>query len=191
MSDCASPIVACANAPDVNERRSPEAYRPRQQRKQQHRRHDARSSKACLMLETKRAIKPSLTRQPRDRGECHKDASDGNAEQLQYVALFVMPNFVCEHGFHFRLGELREECIEQDDFSKTSEPSEEGVRVARAFAAIHYLDAARGKVSALRECKQALAQRSFRQRCELVEERHDDNRRDEQQEQLKRNNNRR
>src|SRR5207248_9005725 len=37
----------------------------------------------------------------------------------------------------------------------------------------------------LRQCKEALAQRSFRQRCELVEERHDDRGRDEQQEQLK------
>src|SRR6266487_3587367 len=152
--------------PDVNNRRNPETYRPRQQRKQQHRRNDIRGSKASPMLETEGAIKPLLTRQPCDRGERQKDTSDGKAEQLQYVALFVMPNFMCEHGFQFRLGELREECIEQDDFSKTSEPSEEGVRVARAFAAIHYLDAARGKVSVLRECKQTLAQRSFRQRCE-------------------------
>src|SRR5205823_9925164 len=123
------------------------------------------------MLETERAIKPLLTRQPRDRGERHKDASDGNAEQLQHVALFVMSNFMREHGFQFRFGELRDESIEQHDFSKTSEPGEEGVRVARAFAAIHCLDAARGKFGALCECKQALAQRSFRQRYELVEER--------------------
>ena len=110
---------------------------------------------------------------------------------FSYVALFVMANFMREHGFQFRLGELRDQCVEQDNFSKTSEPGEEGVGVARAFAAIHHLDAARGKIGALRQCKEALAQRSFRQRCELVEERHDDRRRDEQQEQLKRDNNRR
>src|SRR5207247_9381452 len=160
MRECISLVFETAR-PDVNERRSPEAYRPRQQRKQQHRRHDARGCKTCLMLETKRAIKPSLTRQPRDRGECHKDASYGKAEQLQCVALFVMPNFVCEHGFHFRLGELRDVCVEQDDFSKTSEPSEEGVRVARAFAAINYLDDASEKVTTLRESEQGLEYRSY------------------------------
>ena len=92
-----------------------------------------------------------------------------------------MANFMREHGFQFRLGELRDQCVEQNDFSKTSEPGEEGVGVARAFAAVHHLDAARGKTGALRQCKQALAQCSFRQRRELVEERHDDRRRDEQQ----------
>ena len=53
-------------------RRNPETYRPRQQRKQQHRRNDIRRGKACLILETERAIKPLLTRQPRDRGERDK-----------------------------------------------------------------------------------------------------------------------
>src|SRR5437867_6922628 len=177
--------------PGVNERRNPETYRPRQQRKQQDRRDDVGGGKACLMLEPKGAIKPLLTRQPRDRRERHKDAGDGNAEQLQYVAFFVMANFMRENGFQFGFGELRYECVEQDDFSKTSEAGEEGVRVARAFAAIHHLDAARGKIGALRECKKALAQRPFRQRCELVEEWHDDSRRDEQEEQLKRDDNRR
>src|SRR5436309_14393274 len=102
MRECISLVFETAR-PDVNERRSPEAYRPRQQREQQHRRHNARGSKACLMLETNRAIKPSMTRPPRGRGECHKDAGDRNAKQLQYVALFLMPNFVCENGLHFRL----------------------------------------------------------------------------------------
>src|SRR4030095_14071513 len=129
--------------PNVNEWRKPESYRPRQQRKQQQRRDDIRGHGTSLMLETKRAIKPLLTTQPRDCGKRHKHASDGKAEQLQYVALFVMSNFMPEYGFQSRLRELRDECIKQDDFSKTSEPGEEGVGVARAFAAIHYLDAAR------------------------------------------------
>ena len=87
-----------------------------------------------------------------------------------------------EHGFQFGFGELRDKCVEQNDFSKTSEPGEESVGMARAFTAIHHLDAARGKIGPLRQCKEVLAQRSFRQRCELVEKRHDDRRRDEQQE---------
>src|SRR6266487_4655385 len=142
------------------------------------------------MLETKRAIKPLLTRQPRNRGERHEDASNGNPEQLQYVALFIVANFMRKYGFQFRLGELRDECVEQDNFSKTSESGKEGVGVTRAFAAIH-LDAARGKIRALRQRKEAFAQRSFRQRCELVEKRHNHRRRNEQQEQLKRDDNRR
>src|SRR5260370_2988343 len=108
--------------PGVNKGRKPETYGPCQQRKQQHRRDDTRSGKASLMLETKRAIKPLLTRQPRNRGERHEDASNGNPEQLHYVALFVMANLVREHGFQFRLGEMRDKCVEQDDFSNTPEP---------------------------------------------------------------------
>ena len=96
-----------------------------------------------------------------------------------------MPNFMRQHGLQFRLGELRHEGVEQNDFSKTPEPCEERVGVARAFAAIHHFDTARGKVGALCQSKEALAQCSFRQRRELVEQRHDHRRRDEQQEQLK------
>src|SRR5215216_2823996 len=107
--------------PDVNDRRNPKSYRPCQQREQQHRRNDIRGGKASLMLETERLIKPLLTRQPRDHSKRQKDAGDGKAEQLQHVALFVMANFMCQHGFQFRLGELRDKCVEQDAFSKTSE----------------------------------------------------------------------
>src|SRR5216117_1218401 len=112
---------------DVNERRKPEAYRPCQQPKQQHRNDHIPGGKASLMLETKRAIEPFLTRQRRDRGKRHKHASDGKSEQLHYVALFIMANFMREHGFQFGLAELRDECVEQDDFSKTSEPCEERI----------------------------------------------------------------
>src|SRR5438067_2092518 len=52
--------------PAINERREPENYRPRQQAKEQQRRNDIRGSKARLMLETERAIKPLLTRRPPD-----------------------------------------------------------------------------------------------------------------------------
>jgi|SRR6185503_6125199 len=97
-----------------------------------------------------------------------------------------MADFMREHGFQFWLSELCNQCVEQDDFSKTSEPGEEGVGVARSLAAIHDFNAARWKIGALCKCKKALAQRPFRQRCELVEERHNDRRCDEQQEQLKR-----
>src|SRR6266540_2725779 len=141
----------------------------------------------CLVFEAarpdvKERRKPETyrPRQPRDRGERHKNASDGNAEQLNYVALFIMANLMREHGLQLWVGELRDESIEQDDFSKTPEPGKEGVGMARAFAPIHHFDAARGKVGALCQCKEALAQCSFRQRCELVEKRHDDRGRNEQ-----------
>src|SRR4029077_13353170 len=120
--------------PDVNERRKPQTYRSCQQPKQQHGGDDIRGRQVSLMLEAKRLIKPLLTRHPRDRGERHKDGSGGNAEQLQYVTLFIMANFMRKHVFQFRLGELGDESIEQYDFSKTSEPGEEGVGVARASA---------------------------------------------------------
>ena len=92
-----------------------------------------------------------------------------------------MANFMREHRFQFRFRKLRDKCVEQDNFSKTSEPGEEGVGVARTFAAIHHLDAARGKIGALRQRKQAVAQCSFWQPCELIEKRHDDRRSNEQQ----------
>src|SRR5260370_18323845 len=136
--------------PDVNEWRNPETYGPRQQRKQQHRRDHIGGAKPSAILETKCTIKPLLTRQPRDGSKRTKPASEGNGEQFQYVALFVMANFMREHRFQFRFGKLRDECVEQDNFSKTSEPGEKGVGVARAFAAIHCFDAARGKMGALR-----------------------------------------
>src|SRR5882724_5813818 len=143
------------------------------------------------MVEAKRAIEPLLVCQPRDRGERHKDSNDRKGKELYYVAFFVMANFMREHGFQLRVGELRDECVEQNDFSKTSEPGEEGVGMARALAAIHCVDTARGKIGALCQCKEALAQRSVWQWREFVEKRHDHCRRDEQQEQLKHNDNRR
>ena len=74
------------------------------------------------------------------------------------MAFFVMPDFMRKHGFQFRLGQLRDKCVEQDDFSKTSEPGEEGVGVTRAFAAIHHLDTAGGKIGPPRQRKEAFAQ---------------------------------
>src|SRR5881396_3042193 len=108
VRECIRLVLETAR-PDVKERRQPETYCARQQRKQQHRRDNIHCQEACLILETKRAIKPLLTRQPRDRGERHKDASDGNAEQLQQVALFVMSNFMREHRFQLWVSELGDE----------------------------------------------------------------------------------
>src|ERR1700747_3084184 len=141
----------------MKQRRKPESYRLRQQREQQYRGNDIRGSKASLIGKTECAIKPLLARQPGDRGESHKHTRDGNAKHLNYVALFVMANFMREDRFQFQFGELIDECVEQNDFSKSSKPGEEGVGVARAFAAIHYLDAACGKMGALRQCKEAVA----------------------------------
>ena len=75
---------------------SQKAYRPRQQRKQQHRRNDIRSGKACLILETKRAIKPLLTRQPRDRGE-----RDNTRRRWKRRAISATWRF-CNGQFHAR-----------------------------------------------------------------------------------------
>src|SRR5438034_11423378 len=111
----------------VNQWSDPATYRLRQQRKQQHRRDQVRGCKAWLIFKTKRAIKPLLMRQPRDHRERYKDASNGKPQQLYYVAFFVMTNFMRQHGFQFRLGQLCNECVEQDDLSKTAEPGEEGV----------------------------------------------------------------
>src|SRR5438034_8017155 len=116
--------------PEMNQRRKPETYRLRQKREQQYCRNDVCRGEAGLMLETERAIKPLLTREPCDRGESDKHARDGNAEHFDHVALFVVANFMRKNGFHFRLGELRDQCIEQNDFSKTCEPGEEGVGMA-------------------------------------------------------------
>src|SRR5207237_8133119 len=127
-----------------------------------HQINNSQSYKSIHSLDTKRAIKPRLTRHPTDRGERHEHTSNGNTKQLQYVALFVMADFMRKHRFQFRLVELRDECVEQDDFSKSSEPGKEGVGVARAFAAVHHIDAARGKICALRQSEQAPAQRSLR-----------------------------
>src|SRR6266513_1106135 len=104
------------------------------------------------MVETERTIKPLLTSQPGDRGERHDNTADGNYEHLNYVALFVMADFMCENRFQFGLGELCDERVEQNDFSKTSEPGEERVGVSRAFDAIHYFDTASGETSSSRQC---------------------------------------
>src|SRR5436309_14219925 len=100
------------------------------------------------MLETKRAIKPLLTRQPRNRGERHEDASNGNPERLQYVALLIVANFMRRYGFRFRVGGLGGACVDQDNFSKTSAPGKEGVGVPRAFAASHPPDPAGERIRA-------------------------------------------
>ena len=71
-----------------------------------------------------------------------------------------MPDFMRKHGFQFRLGKLGYECVEKDNFAKTSEPGEEGVGVMRPFAAVHYFDAAGWKIGAPRQCKEAFAQAS-------------------------------
>ena len=59
------------------------------------------------------------------------------------------------------------------NFSKAAEAGEEGVGVARAFAAVHYLDAPGPKASPLRQGQQPLAQAALGERGELVEERQD------------------
>src|SRR5947207_15315035 len=68
--------------PHVKQRRKPKTDRPRQQRKQQHHRHDMRCGKTPMVLETECAIKPLLTRQLGDRRKSYKDASDRDADQL-------------------------------------------------------------------------------------------------------------
>ena len=61
--------------PHVKQRRKPKTDRPRQQRKQQHRRHDMRCGKTRVVLETECAIKPLLTRKPGDRRKADKNVT--------------------------------------------------------------------------------------------------------------------
>src|SRR4029079_17877374 len=136
-------------------------------------RHNVRCGKTRMILETECAIKPFAAREPGDRREANKHAEDRNAEQLHDVTLFVMPDFMRKHGFQLRLAKLREESIEEHNFSEPSEPGKEGVRVTRSFTAVHHFDAASWKIGAQRKRKEALAQRGIlRQRRELVKERH-------------------
>src|SRR5437899_12057890 len=120
------------------------------------------------MLKTKRTIEPVLACQPSDRRERHDNAGDGNAEHLNYVALFVMANFMREYGFQLRLGELSDQCVEQHDFSKTCKAGEEGVGVGRAFTAVQDVDAARRQMGRLRLRNEAGAQGSSARRRERV-----------------------
>ena len=60
--------------PHANQRRKPKPDRPRQQRKQQHRRHNpagAGRGKTRVILKPECAIKPLLTRQPGDHREAY------------------------------------------------------------------------------------------------------------------------
>jgi len=101
------------------------------------------------------------------------------------VLPFVVTDLVGKDGFEFRFGQLGNEGVEQDDFSELAETGEEGVRVARAFAAIHDLNTAGSEPSAIRQCEQALAQGAFGQRRKLIEQRHDQHRREHDHDQLK------
>mgnify|MGYP003694090921 CR=1 FL=1 len=98
--------------------------------------------------------------------------------------VFVMPDFMRKHRVPVPARQVGLRVCRKGQFSKTSEPGEEGVGVTRPFTAVHYFDAAGWKFSALRQCKEAFAQRALRQRRELVEERHDHHRGDQQQKQL-------
>src|SRR5437764_14305739 len=120
-----------------------------------------------MILEYECAIKPLLTRKPGTRCEAYKHSDDRNAEQLHDVTFFVMPDFMRNHGFKFRLGKLAYERVEKDNFAKTSEAGEEGIGVTRSFAAVHYFDAAGWKIGAPGHGKAAFAHRVVRQRAEL------------------------
>ena len=102
-----------------------------------------------------------------------------------------MPDFMRKHRFKFRLGKLGYECVEEDNFAKTSEPGEESIGVTRPLAAVYYFDAASWEIGALRQYKEAFAQGAIRERRELVEKRHDHCRGNQQQKQLEHDDNRR
>jgi hypothetical protein len=69
------------------------------------------------------------------------------------VTLPVVTDFMGQHCFEFRFRELCNERVEQNNFSEAAEAGEKRVRVARTFAAVHYVDTACRKTSAPRELK--------------------------------------
>ena len=89
---------------------------------------------------------------------------------------FEVPDFVRQHGFQFRFGQLYEQCVEQHDLSEPAESSEERVRVPRAFAAVHHLDAAGAEPCPIRKPQQAVAQAALRQRREPIKQWQNQNR---------------
>ena len=78
-------------------------------------------------------------------------------------------DFVGEHRFEFRPGELLDQRVEEDDFPISSEAGEERVLVTRAFAAVHDLEVSGVKIRPASQREQAFAQTAFGQRCEFVE----------------------
>src|SRR5579884_1030029 len=123
----------------------------------------------ALIRETESVVKPWLTRQPGDCAEPDKDADDRKRERLRNVPPLVMANLMRQHRFHFRFSKLRDQRVEQDNFPKSSKPDEESVGVAGAFATVHDFDVSHGKIDALCQRNQPLAQRALGQRRELVE----------------------
>ena len=82
--------------------------------------------------------------------------------------LLEVPDLMGEHRFQFGFGQLLEQSIKQHNFPEPAKPGKERVGMARSFAAIHDLDAARAETSALSQGQQPLAQASFGQRREFV-----------------------
>ena len=97
-----------------------------------------------------------------------------------------MADFVREHRFQFRLGQLLDQRVEQHDFPEPPESGEERVRMPRTFAAVHQLDAPGAESGPPRQLEQPFAQAAFRQRREFVEQRQNQNRREHEHQELKR-----
>src|SRR5262245_6955004 len=96
-----------------------------------------------------------------------------------------MPDLMREYGFQFRFGQLRHQCIEENDFPEPSEPDEERIRMTRSFAAVHDLDVSGAKASSLRKAEEPFAQSAIGQRREFVEQRKNQHRREHGHEKLK------
>src|SRR3954454_21075953 len=119
--------------------------------------------------ESESFIEPGLPRQDGQHIEAQERAKGGGRQHFRDVLLFEVADLMREDRFEFRSGQLLNEGIEEHNLAKATEPSKEGVRVARTLASVHYLNAAGFKAGVLGEFQQSFAQAAFGQRREFVE----------------------
>ena len=89
------------------------------------------------------------------------------------MAVFEVAEFMGQHSLHFITVELRQQGVEKHHALGGTKACEEGIRVCRATAAIHYIKTLGGKARAGHQGRHALSECGVFQRCELVEQGHD------------------
>ena len=172
-------LIFITPRPPMDQRRKPERNRPRQQSKQQQRRGNVSRFK------TERAVKPFLPGQDGKEIKTGERAGRREGQHFRDVLFLEVTDFVREHRFQLRPGQLLDQRVKQHDFPEPPEAGEKCVRMPRTFAAVHQLDALGAKLGSPRQLKQPFAQVAFRQRREFVEQRQNQNRREHAHQELK------